>query len=161
VGRFVQDAADAGVDGLVIVDAPPGEAEELEAQARAAGLHVVYLLAPTSTDERIRLVAEHGSGFIYCVSVTGTTGARSELSSELPAFLARVRELTELPLAVGFGISRREHVEAVGRLADAAVIGGAFVQTVAEAPEQERPARVRAFMEGISGRDSSRVPAAE
>ena len=161
VGRFVRDAADAGVDGLIIVDAPPEEAGELEFPAREAGLHVVYLLAPTSTDERIRLVAEHASGFIYCVSVTGTTGARGELSEELPAFIARVREHTDLPLAVGFGVSEREHVEAIGEMADAAVVGSAFVTMVAEAEVSSRPERVRAFVEGLTGRDSGRVPAAE
>ncbi len=97
--RFVQAAAAAGVDGLIIVDLPPEEAGELEALARAAGLHMVYLLAPTSTRERIAVVAAHASGFIYCVSVTGVTGARSALSDELPAFLQRVRAQTELPLA--------------------------------------------------------------
>ena len=161
VSRFVRDAADAGVDGLIIVDAPPEEAGELELSAREAGLHVVYLLAPTSTDERIRLVAEHASGFIYCVSVTGTTGARGELSKELPAFIARVRERTDLPLAVGFGVSERAHVEAIGEMADAAVVGSAFVTMVAEAEVSSRPERVRAFVEGLTGRDSGRVPAAE
>src|SRR5690606_9232150 len=128
VSRFVATAVEAGVDGLIIVDLPPEEAAELEEPARAAGLHVIYLLAPTSTAERIRAVARHASGFIYCVSVTGVTGARDALSDELPGFLERVRAETDVPLAVGFGISRREHVEAVGRMADAAVVGTAFVR---------------------------------
>ena len=151
VNRFVQAAARAGVDGLIIVDLPPQEAAELEVPAREAGLHMVYLLAPTSTDERIRLVVEHASGFIYCVGVVGITGARSELSAELPEFLARVRARTDLPLAVGFGISAREHVQAVGVLAEAAVVGSAFVRTISEAPADQRPDAVRAFIEGITG----------
>ena len=151
VERFVQAAVRAGVDGLIIVDLPPQEAAELEAPARAAGLHLVYLLAPTSTDERIRMVVEHGSGFIYCAGVVGITGARSELSAELPEFIARVRAQTDLPLAVGFGISAREHVEAVGMLADAAVVGSAFVRTVVEATPEQRPDAVRAFVEEITG----------
>ena len=151
VSRFVQAAARAGVDGLIIVDLPPQEAAELEVPARAAGLHMVYLLAPTSTDDRIRLVAEHASGFIYCVSVVGITGERRELSAELPEFMARVRARTDLPLAVGFGISAREHVQAVGALADAAVVGSAFVRTIAEASALERPEAVRAFVREISG----------
>ena len=151
VGRFVQAGADAGVDGFIIVDLPPQEAAELETTARAAGLHMVYLLAPTSTDERIRLVAEHGSGFIYCVSVVGITGERPELSAELPEFIRRVRARTELPLAVGFGISTRRHVTDVGALADAAVVGSAFVRAIAAAPEGQRSAAVRAFMEEITG----------
>ncbi len=153
VDRFVQDAVQAGADGLITVDLPPQEAGELERPARAAGLHLIYLLAPTSTDERIRLVAAHGSGFIYCVSVVGITGARQELSAELPEFIARVRARTDLPLAVGFGISAAEHVRAVGELADGAVIGSAFVNMVAETAAAERPARVRAFLEEITGRD--------
>jgi tryptophan synthase alpha chain len=157
LARFVQDAAEAGVDGLIIVDLPPEEAGEFEALARAAGLHMVYLLAPTSTPERIAEVARHASGFIYCVSVTGVTGARSALSDELPEFLARVRAQTEVPLAIGFGISTREHVEAVGKLADAAVIGSAFVQAVAAAPRETRPQAVRAYLEGITGREARDV----
>jgi tryptophan synthase alpha subunit len=158
VGRFVQAAADADVDGFIIVDLPPQEAAELEVPARAAGLHMVYLLAPTSTDERIRLVAEHGSGFIYCVSVVGITGERPELSAELPEFIRRVRARTELPLAVGFGISTRQHVRDVGALADAAVVGSAFVRTVAAAPEGQRSAAVRAFVEEITGREPGHRP---
>jgi tryptophan synthase alpha chain len=152
LGKFVQDAVSAGIDGLIPVDLPPEEADELEPAARAAGLHVMYLLAPTSTNERIGVVAEHGSGFIYCVSVTGVTGARAAVSDQLPAFLERVRAQTELPLAVGFGISAREHVEEVGRHADAAVIGGAFVETIANASREQRPDAIRAFVEEMSGR---------
>ncbi len=150
--RFVRDAAAAGVDGLIVVDLPPEEAGELERAARAAGVHVVYLLAPTSTTERIALVARHASGFIYCVSVTGVTGARAALAEELPAFLARVRKHTALPLAVGFGISTRAQVAAVGALADAVIVGSAFVQAVAAAPRAERAAAVRAFTAELCGR---------
>ena len=156
VERFVQTAAAAGVDGLIIVDLPPEEAAEVERPARAAGLHMVYLLAPTSTADRIAVVAGHASGFIYCVSVTGVTGARSAMSDELPAFLARVREQTSLPLAVGFGISTREHVEAVGSIADAAIVGSAFVQAVAGAPRDARAEHVRSFVEAMTGREAVR-----
>lgn len=161
VSRFVQAAADAGVDGMIIVDLPPQEAAELEIPARAAGLHMVYLLAPTSTDERIRLVAEHASGFIYCVGVVGITGERAELSAELPEFIGRVRARTELPLAIGFGISERRHVQAVGVLADAAVVGSAFVRAVAAAPAERRAQVVRAFVEEITGREPGHRPAAD
>ena len=161
VSEFVQEASSAGVDGLIVVDLPPEEASELERPARAVGLHVVYLLAPTSTDERIELVAAHGSGFIYCVSVTGVTGARTELSEEVPGLLARVRRRTDLPLAVGFGISAREHVLEAGRIADAAVVGSAFVDTLANAPAGRRADVVRAYVEGISGRDAGKLPPGE
>jgi tryptophan synthase alpha chain len=152
IEAFVKDAAAAGADGLIVVDLPPEEAGELDAAARQAGLHVVYMLAPTSTEERIELVSRQASGFIYCVSVTGVTGARAALAAQLPEFIARVRARTALPLAIGFGISSREHVREVGALADAAVIGSAFVNVVTDAPREERSARVRAFVEGLTGR---------
>lgn len=152
VERFVQAAVAAGVDGLIIVDLPPEEAGDLEALAGPAGLHMVYLLAPTSTPERIAVVSAHASGFIYCVSVTGVTGARSALADDLPAFLQRVREQASVPLAVGFGISTREHVEAVGKVADGAVVGSAFVQVVAAASLDQREPAVQAFVEELSGR---------
>ena len=152
IEAFVTDAAAAGADGLIVVDLPPEEAGELEASARKAGLHVVYLLAPTSTEERIALIAKHASGFIYCVSVTGVTGARAALSDQLPAFVARVRAHSALPLAIGFGISSRQQVQEVGGFADAAVIGSAFVNMIADTPREERRTRVRAFVEEITGR---------
>ena len=157
MAKFASDAATAGVDGLIIVDLPPEEAAELEGPAQAAGLHLIYLLAPTSTPERITAVAQHASGFIYCVSVAGVTGARTSMSSELLEFLARVRAQTDLPLAVGFGISTREHVEAVGRVADAAIIGSAFVQVVGGAPVASRPAAVSAFVREMAGTSPTRA----
>jgi tryptophan synthase alpha chain len=161
LNSFVHDAAEAGVDGLIVVDMPPDEAGELEPLVRAAGMHMVYLLAPTSDSGRIAKIAQHASGFIYCVSVTGVTGTRTQLSDELPAFLDRVRQQTDVPLAIGFGISTREHVEAVGKLADAAIVGSAFVQAVASAPRSERPRAVRAYMEGITGRGDRHTPGSE
>ena len=149
---FARMAAEAGVDGLIVVDLPVEEADELAEPARANGVHLVYLLAPTSTAERITAVGERGSGFVYCVSVTGVTGARAQLPADLSAFIARVRERASLPLAVGFGISAREHVEEVGRIADAAIVGSAVVQTIREAPRKRRHEAVRNLMERLSGR---------
>ena len=157
--RWVTDAVEAGVDGLVIVDLPPNEAAELEIPAHAAGLHIIYLVAPSSTDDRLRLVAEHASGFVYCVSITGTTGARSELPEDLPEFIGRVRAQTDLPLAIGFGISERRHVEEVAALADASIIGSAFVRTISDTPREGRAAAVREFVERMTGRASSPVAA--
>jgi tryptophan synthase alpha chain len=159
--RFVERAVAGGVDGLIIVDLPPEEAGALAARARGAGLHMVYLLAPTSTPERIEAVTREATGFIYCVSVTGVTGARDALPDELPEFLRRVREHTDLPLAVGFGISTREHVEAVGRVADAVIVGSAFVQMVARSSGPERPRAVRTFVEELSGRRGAATGAQE
>lgn len=149
---FAADAATAGVDGLIVVDLPPEESEPLQGACRAHGLDFVYLLAPTSTAERVALVVGRASGFVYCVSVTGVTGARSSLPPELPAFVEGVRRQTALPLAVGFGISRREHVEAVGRIAEVAVVGSALIDVIDSSPVGEREARVRAYVEVLAGR---------
>ena len=153
VERFVRDAQRVGVDGLVLVDLPPDEAGEVERAARAAGLHMVYLVSPTSTDERMQLLAAHGSGFLYCVSVTGVTGARAQVAADLPEFLGRVRRHSaDLPLAVGFGVSSHEHVRAIAQHAEAAIVGSALVQTIADSPPAERARRVRAFIGGLVGR---------
>lgn len=156
---FARTAAEAGVDGLIVVDLPVEEAAELAKPARAHGVHLIYLLAPTSTAERIAAVGERGSGFVYCVSVTGVTGARTQVSEELPAFIARVREHASLPLAVGFGISAREHVEEVGRIADAAIVGSAVVQAIRDAPRERRHEAVRSLMERLSGRAAGKAAA--
>jgi tryptophan synthase alpha chain len=124
----VADAVTAGMDGLIVPDLPPEEAELLEAACRSAGLATIYLLAPTSTEERIRLVAQHATGFIYLVSVTGITGARTELPPDLAEFVARVRRHTSLPLAVGFGISSGAQAAAVAQVADGVIVGSALVK---------------------------------
>ena len=154
---FLNDAATAGADGLIAVDVPPEEAEGLSASCRASGLDFIPLLAPTSTDDRVALAVQQASGFVYCVSVAGVTGARTELSPDLGAFLERVRRQTELPLAVGFGISRREHVEALRGRADAAIVGSAIVDSIEAAPQQEREKRVRDYVEVLTGRKQARV----
>jgi tryptophan synthase alpha chain len=128
VERFVADAAEAGVDGLIVPDLPPEEADELETACRQADLATIYLLAPTSTEERIRTVARHATGFIYLVSITGITGARNELPSDLADFVARVRRHTDLPLAVGFGIGDGEQAAAVSAIADGVIVGSALVK---------------------------------
>jgi tryptophan synthase alpha subunit len=150
--RFAADAAAAGVDGLICVDLPPEEAEAVLAACRANGLDLVFLLAPTSTDERIRSVAALASGFIYCVGLLGTTGARSVLSDELPEYLARVRRHTDLPLAVGFGISRPEHIAQISQLCEAAVIGSAIIDAIERAEPGSEAESVRAYVEVVTGR---------
>lgn len=111
-------------------DLPLEEGDTLEALCRSYGLALVYLLAPTSTPRRIRLVTERTEGFVYLVSVTGTTGARDRLPPDLPDFIQRIQAVTEKPLAVGFGISTPEQVRAVGALADGVIVGSALIQTV-------------------------------
>jgi len=135
---FVQAAAAAGVDGLIVPDLPPEEAGSLRAAAEASGLALVPLAAPTSTDERLALIARVATGFIYCVSVTGVTGARTALPADLADLLRRVRQATagRVPVAVGFGISTPEQVRDVGRLADGVIVGSALVERLerAESP---------------------------
>ncbi|MEX1255476.1 MAG: tryptophan synthase subunit alpha [Dehalococcoidia bacterium] len=154
---FIRDAVAAGIDGLIPVDVPPEEAGELVAQCRAAGLDLIPLLAPTSTDERIGRAVGLASGFVYCVSVAGTTGAREALPAELGAFLQRVRSRTELPLAVGFGISRREHVEALRGQADAAIVGSAIIDAIEAAPRGQKEKKVQEYVEVLTGRRQARV----
>jgi tryptophan synthase alpha chain len=110
------------------------------------------MVAPTSTEERIREVAKRASGFIYCVSITGVTGARMSLADDLPAYIARIRQETDLPLAVGFGISRREHVEVVAKIADGVVIASALINHLDELPEAEQPAAATAYLREVTGR---------
>ena len=128
IQRFVNDAVAAGIDGLIVPDLPPEEADELLAASRAAGLANIFMLAPTSTESRIQFVAQHATGYIYLVSVTGITGARSELPPDLEAFIQRVRRHTKLPLAVGFGIGTGEQAAAVAQIADAVIVGSALVK---------------------------------
>jgi tryptophan synthase alpha chain len=150
--RFMADAAAAGIDGLICVDLPPEEADPILAACRAHGLDLVFLLAPTSTEERIRAVAERASGFIYCVGQLGTTGARSVLSDELPEYLARVRRHTDLPLAVGFGISRPEHIAQISQLCEAAAIGSAIIEAIDRAAPGSEAESVRTYVEVVTGR---------
>lgn len=128
IQRFVDDAVASGIDGLIVPDMPPEESEELEAACRKGGLATIYLLAPTSTDERIRFVASHCTGFIYMVSVIGITGARTELPPNLAEFVTRVRRQTKLPLAVGFGIGTGAQAAAVAGIADGVIVGSALVK---------------------------------
>lgn len=125
--RFCAAAASAGVSGLIIPDVPVEESDDLRAACLEHNLHLIYLLAPTSTPERVRAVAERASGFIYCMGVTGVTGARQTLSDALVPFLTRVRAETALPLVVGFGISRPQHVQALHGHADGVVVASALI----------------------------------
>jgi len=133
LGRFAGTAADAGADGVLITDLTPEEASDYRAAVSARGLDTIFLAAPTSTDERLARIASCSSGFLYVVSRTGVTGAKDSLPEELPTLLRRVRVATELPIAVGFGISLPGHVSILGGLADAAVVGSALVSDIEQA----------------------------
>ena len=150
--RFYADAAAAGIDGLIVVDATVDEAAEVHAEAAGAGLDPIQLVAPTTTDERLARLLPTASGFVYCVSVSGVTGARGHLSPALPALVARVRRHTDLPIAVGFGVSTAEHVASIGQLCEAAVIGSAIVDVIERAPPGECVRRVREYVEEVTGR---------
>lgn len=154
---FCRDAAAAGADGIIAVDLPPEESHPLRDACRQHGLDLVYLLAPTSTDGRIELVAGLTSGFVYCVSVTGVTGAREELPAGLSAFVNRVRARTPLPVAVGFGISKPKHFRAVARIADAAVIGSAIIDEIDRSDPSERVGKVKRYAEVVTGRRRAAV----
>jgi tryptophan synthase alpha chain len=164
---FAQDAAAAGVDGVIVVDLPPEEDSELTGPARATGLDFIRLATPTSDDRRLPLIVEHASGFIYYVAVAGITGTSSVDAGSVTAAVTRLRRFTPLPIAVGFGIRTPQQAAQVARAADAAVIGTALVQHLALNLNPDNTAKpgladavlanVRALAHGV--RDARRKPA--
>jgi len=126
--KFCSSCSKSGIDGLIIPDLPPDEGSGLEAISQRRGLDFIYLLPPTSTEERIRLVTERSRGFTYLVSVTGVTGTRDSLPAELEAFVTRVRKVATQPLCVGFGISTPEQAQRVARIADGVIVGSRLIQ---------------------------------
>jgi tryptophan synthase alpha chain len=164
---FAQDAAAAGVDGVIVVDLPPEEDLELTGPARATGLDFIRLATPTSDDRRLPLIVEHASGFIYYVAVAGITGTRSADAASVAAAVSLLRRFTQLPIAVGFGIRTPQQAAEVARAADAAVIGTALVQRLALNLNPDNTAKpgladavlanVRALAQGV--RNARRKPA--
>ena len=138
--RFVSDAAVAGADGFIVPDLPPEEAGELDRLCRGHNLGLIYFLAPTSTDARLKLVAEKARGFIYLVSLMGVTGARTRLSGDLGLFVDWVRKTTATPLAIGFGVSTPEQAGEVSRMADGVIVGSRLVQIVDRAEDKPQAA---------------------
>ena len=132
VDRFVEGARTAGVDGVLTLDVPPEESAELRSAFSHARIDTIFLLSPTTRTERIRRASALGTGFLYGISRLGVTGARNELADSAKELAGRVRQETGMPLALGFGLSRPEHVRAAGQLADAAVVGSALVSVIAE-----------------------------
>jgi tryptophan synthase alpha chain len=161
VDAFTRDAAAAGVDGLIIVDLPPEEAEELAGPARAAGLHMIRLITPTTDAKRLSVVLEGAGGFVYYVAIAGITGTRSAATQSIAAAVARIRSATDLPVAVGFGIKTPEAAGEVARIADAAVVGSSLVERIVgalDADGKPRPglaegalAFARALGQGVRG----------
>jgi len=147
VERFSKDARDAGVDGVIVPDLPPEEAEDLIRAARDVDLDTIFLLAPTSTPERIQRIASASRGFIYYVSLTGVTGARNKLSTDIGPSIQRIREVSAKPICVGFGISTPDHVRGVSQFADGVIVGSAVVSLMEQAMEEPGcPARVGTFI---------------
>jgi tryptophan synthase alpha chain len=134
---FVEAAAEAGVDGIIVADLPPEEGEDLYDAAERRGIDPVLLAAPTTVESRLKLLASRSRGFLYYVSLTGVTGARAELARDLEASVGRIREHSGLPVCVGFGISTPEHARLVGRFADGVVVGSAIVDRIEAAASEE------------------------
>lgn len=127
---FSRRAADVGVDGVVVPDLPPEEGDSLRAAAHQNGLDVIFLAAPTSTDERLARVAASSRGFIYCVSLTGVTGVRDDVGADAESLVARLRRYTDLPICVGFGVSTPHHARQVAAFADGVIVGSAIVSLI-------------------------------
>lgn len=154
IERTVRECKAAGIDGFVIPDLIPEEAGELIAAARGADLATVFFVAPTSTDDRIELAEKESTGFIYCVSVTGITGARTALPDDLRDYIVRVRAKTTKPLVVGFGVSKREQVKALGEVADGVIVGSAIVREIESASGLSCPElvkKVASFAAALAG----------
>jgi tryptophan synthase alpha chain len=147
--EFAAKAAEAGVDGALITDLPVEEADEYLRQMRQQNLATVFLAAPTSTDARLKRIADASTGFVYAVSRTGITGARKELPEDAETLVQRLRKFTKLPIAVGFGISAPDQFAAVGKFAEAAVVGSGIMQTIESNPGTEAEA-VAKFIKQLS-----------
>lgn len=153
---FARDAAAAGVDGVIVPDLPVEEAAEFQKALDSQGLALIYLIAPTSTDERIRKIAHHARGFIYYVSRTGVTGVRADISCDLETNLKQIRSMVQLPIAVGFGVSTPEQASSISRHADGVVMGSAIVKLIEETDQLHERA-VAKFLKPIA--DALHCPA--
>jgi tryptophan synthase alpha chain len=149
--RFIADAAKAGVDGLLVLDLPPEEADNYEARMRQAGLCHIYLVAPTTPEERMEKIVKRGAGFIYYISREGVTGMQSKVAANLAEQVAKIRTHTKLPVAVGFGVSNPEQAKLVAQDADGVVVGSAVVNQIAQhGNSPELVARVGAFVKSLA-----------
>ena len=149
VEAFIRDAADAGLDGIIVADMPGEESGPFNEVCRQHGIYLIPLLAPTSPDERIAQACKQADGFIYCVSLTGVTGARRELGSGLSELVGRIRRYTDLPVIVGFGVSTREHIESISRFADGAVVASALLDAIDRSPSEHVLQTARDFVHGL------------
>src|SRR5579859_263400 len=149
--KFIEDAARTGVDGLLVLDLPPEESENYETMMREAGLCVIYLVAPTTPEDRIELIVKRATGFVYYVSREGVTGMQAKVSDTIAAMTAKIRAHTQLPIAVGFGISNPEQARTVAASAEAIVVGSAIVNQIAEhGKSPDMVPRVAAFVKSLA-----------
>ncbi len=148
-GRFIRDAASAGIDGLLIVDYPPEECRDFAAELRVVGMDLIFLLAPTSTAQRMQQVAQVASGYVYYVSLKGVTGSGALNTAEVEAMLPRIREHVKIPVGVGFGIRDADTARAIGQVADAVVIGSRLIQVIENQPHERVAAGATDFLRSI------------
>ena len=146
---FLSDASERGLDGLIIPDLPMEESETISRRCMENGIHHIPLLAPTSTEERIKLSCEHAGGFIYCVSLTGVTGARDGISTDVEGLVSKIRSHTNLPVLVGFGVSQKRDVEKISKFAEGAVVGSAFLDHISGAKQGDVIESASEFIKNI------------
>jgi tryptophan synthase alpha chain len=149
LAKFADTAAEAGVDGVLLIDMIVEEAGEYLAEMQRVNLAPIFLAAPTSPDKRLQAIAAHSKGFIYAISRTGITGKQQNVAADAAALVERIRRWSKLPVAVGFGISNADHVTEVAKFADAAVIGSAIVELIERSTEEQAPGAVARFIEGL------------
>ena len=148
--QFIEDAVSVGVDGVIIPDLPPEEAIQFSANAKEKDLDMIHLLAPTSPDHRVRMVAEHGRGFIYYISLTGTTGVRTELAQGLCEKVASIKQVANIPVLVGFGISGPEQARNAAKISDGVIVGSAIVKLIEQNTDlEERTKKLSEFVRSI------------
>ena len=153
IESFLDDAADAGVDGMIVPDLPTVEATQFGEMCRNRGIHLIPMLAPTSSDERIKDACKAAGGFIYCVSLTGVTSARRTLSRATAGLVERIRQHTDLPILVGFGVSTEEHLVEIGTYAEGAAVGSALLDAIDKAPPDGKVEAARDFIHSLRGID--------
>ncbi|MGC4107610.1 MAG: tryptophan synthase subunit alpha [Thermomicrobiales bacterium] len=152
IERYIADATAAGVDGFIVPDLPVEESDAFHAACVANGRSLIYMVAPTSTEARLEATAKRASGFIYCVAVTGVTGARESLAATLGDYLDGIRAHTDVPLVVGFGISKPEHITEVGKHANGAIVASALINFMDGVPDAEKPAAAAHYFRYMQGK---------
>ena len=150
IEKFMINAEVSGLDAIIIVDLPPEESIDFSQLAKKHKIHQIFLLAPNSNEKRIESVIKLASGFLYCVSVAGTTGVRDNFSTDLETFVNKIKTKTDIPIVIGFGISKKEHIKFIKKIADGAVVGSAFVETIRNSNnENQRDLKISEFIHNL------------